>query len=146
MKKIKLFLVTLIGLFILSSCSSDDSNSNSNQDQIIGVWKPIKALEVTPSGTYTYNYSSCEQQSRYTFSTNGNFDFFDYNDNSGTCSVDDVGFISGTWERINDTQIKISNIYQSETEIDIPDSVTFPNNNLMRVTYGGYYVEFSRVE
>ena len=44
MKRVKLFCRILIGLLILQSCSNDD-NSESNNDEIIGKWRAIEKYE-----------------------------------------------------------------------------------------------------
>jgi hypothetical protein len=137
----KLILILCVISFACSS--SDDENRSS--ESLIGVWKPMKDVEIIDDVEEVYIYTSCEQQSRYVFEANGNFIFTNYDDNDG-CTLNNNGFISGVWERINDTQIRIMSEYESGSETDIPDSVDFPNENTMRIHYNSYYIEFVRVD
>ncbi len=164
MKSLNLLIGILIGVLIFTACSDDDSDSSSNQDLIIGVWKPIKSVDVSSSGNEdVYSYNSCEQKSRYTFLKNGEWSFVDYHeddDNNNLCSSENTLFehLSGYWEKIAENKYKITNTYyyfdsqETETEIDIPDEVSFPNSNTMRVRHnnerdnGYYYLETVRVK
>ena len=95
MKKMKLFCGILIGLMILSSCSSDD-DSNSNSNSIVGTWKGIKEVDVCSTGSEDiYDFDSCEQTGRLTFSENGTLNITEYDLINGNCELDYTRI--GTW-------------------------------------------------
>ena len=73
MKKIKLFFGILVGLMIFSSCGNDDdTDPDFDEDLIVGVWKPIKHIDVCSSGNESVEVASvCEQLSRITFTSDG---------------------------------------------------------------------------
>lgn len=106
MKKIKLFCGILIGLMIFSSCSSDDDNS-TNSTSIVGIWKPIKEVDVCSTGNEDiYTYDSCEQTDRVTFESNGNVNETSYYLNGNSDCVLDYTE-NGTWE-INNGNLTIT--------------------------------------
>ncbi len=136
----KLLLCALV--IITSACSSnDDSNSGSDQDLIIGVWKPVADGEVFDGVPDDYTYNDCEQQSRYTFSANGDFESFDYTDTDPEgCYIYNTS--TGTWLRLNYNRIK----FTFDGEVSIPDRTRFLDNNTFRIEWDdGDYVEFKRV-
>ncbi|RDK88214.1 hypothetical protein [Marinirhabdus gelatinilytica] len=170
MKKTFYFLLSIL---VLISCSkNDDSNTPENEmememeaDLIIGSWKPIKQVNFYEDGTSdTYNYSSCQQQSRYIFEINSNYDFYNYNpDGNGDCVITEVNpeFIEGVWEKLSEGVYKLTSTYfnnvtqENETQIYITDEILFPNSNKMRWrvntndVYNGnnrdyYYTEFNK--
>jgi len=91
MKKLNFIFGVFIAFLILSACSKDDNNSNSNQDPIIGVWKPVKEVDVNFDGTEdVYNITTCHQKSRYVFSENGEVSivmFGDYNEDGDVLNM-----------------------------------------------------------
>jgi Lipocalin-like domain len=143
MKKLNLLLTIFIGLTILS-CSSDNDNNNTEQDILIGIWKPVKFVEVfSNAGEVIYEHSSCYQQSRITFSSDNilNQQLFDEN-NSGDCFEDNSdNFISGTWEKISETQYNIQITFfnedtqQNEIFEGEQDEIVFLNENTMRIVF-----------
>jgi hypothetical protein len=153
MKKMKLFCGILIGLMIFSSCSSDD-DSNSNSNSIVGTWKGIKEVDVCSTGSEDiYDFDSCEQTGRLTFSENGTLNITEYDLINGNCELDYTRI--GTWV--------IDNGNLSVTIAGDTDEVTFfevSSNTLKLGQYdsdpndpcdGGnlpshYYTEFVRVE
>ena len=104
MKKIKLFCGILIGLMILSSCSSNensDEESNPERISIVGIWKPIQRVEICSTGNEeTYDFSICEQMSRITFYLNGELNITEYKLVDGNCDQDYTE--NGTWIINND--------------------------------------------
>ena len=150
MKNIKLFSAILISALILSSCSNnDDSNSTS----IVGIWKPIAEVDVCSTGSeQVYDYSSCEQNGRTTFSSNGTLNITEFDDNTGDC-IEDYNE-NGAWTLNGDN---LSVIIEGET---INPTFFELTDNTLRVGYydnedilcdGGnlpshYYTEFTRVE
>ncbi len=137
MKKIYLIIAVLVLSF---SCSKDDS-PNSSQDLIIGVWKPIKYVKVNFDGTENvYNNNTCEQKSRYTFTQDGKVTFEDFFNDNGNCTQQ-TNFIhlEGYWERISEGKYKFTDKYYyndtktTETEISLPDEISFPNSNTMHL-------------
>ncbi|AOW20729.1 lipocalin-like domain-containing protein [Urechidicola croceus] len=153
MKKMKLFCGILIGLMIFSSCSSDD-DSNSDSTSIVGIWKPIKEVDVCSTGSEeTYDFSICEQKSRVTFSSNETLNITDFDDNTGDC-LEDYNE-NGTWSLTGDN---LSVTLNGETNNPTFFELT---NNTLRIGYydndendpcdGGnlpshYYTEYTRVE
>ena len=149
----KLTFGILLALMVFSSCSSnDDSNSSSNS--IVGIWKPVKEVEVCSTGSeQVYDYSSCEQNGRTTFSENGTFNITEFDLNNGNC--EEYYNSSGTWELNGDN---LTVVLDGETIIPTFFELT---NNRLRIGYydadpndpcdGGnlpshYYTEFSRVQ
>lgn len=147
----KILLGALIGVLILSSCSNnDDSNSTS----IVGIWKPIAEVDVCSTGSKeTYDYSSCEQLSRTTFSSNGTLNITEFDDNTGDCIEDYKE--NGTWTLNGDN---LSANLGGET---INPTFFELTSNTLRIGYydndannpcdGGnlpsyYYTEYTRVE
>lgn len=139
----KLFNVSLSTLFILLlfvSCSKDDTQ-NSSQDLIIGVWKPIKYVIVSFNGTEdVYDLNACEQKSRYTFTKDGIVKFEDFFNDNGICtSQTNFIHLEGYWERISEGKYKFTDKYYytdtktTETEISLPDKISFPNSNTMHI-------------
>lgn len=153
MKKMKLFCGILIGLMIFSSCSSDDDN-NSDSTSIVGIWKPIKEVDVCSTGNEeTYDFSTCEQMTRITFSSNGAFIDTEFDNDSGDCL--EYFNETGTWT-LNGNNLSIT----LDGETNNPTFFELTNNTL-RIGYydndaddpcdGGnlpshYYTEYTRVE
>ena len=104
MKKMKLFYGVLIGLMILSSCSNNDSNSETDADSIsiVGNWKPIKRVTICSTGSQeSENFDSCVQNGKLTYEANGNFNEDTYSlNNSSNCNL--VIQENGTWKIEND--------------------------------------------
>jgi hypothetical protein len=104
MKKMKLFYGVLIGLMILSSCSNNDSNSETNVDSIsiVGIWKPIKRVTICSTGNQeSENFDSCVQNGKLIYEANGNFNEDTYSlNNSNACNL--VTQENGTWRIEND--------------------------------------------
>lgn len=164
MKKLNLLLAVLIGLSTLS-CSSDDENTMS-QDVVIGIWKPIKVVEVYKvANDVTYEASSCYQKSRITFASDGSYNQQIFSENkSGNCAESNSSnFISGTWSKTSDNQYTFKIIeyndktQQNEIFTGDHDEITFPDQNTMIIkfidgrVYNGnmmeyYYDEYSRVK
>lgn len=151
MKKTQLILLIFISTLILSSCSSDD---DSNSISIVGIWKPIAEVDVCSTGSEeTYNYSTCEQLSRTTFSSNGTLNISEFDDNTGDC-IEDYN-VNGTWvlnggnlsatlegETINPTFFELTDNtlrigYYDNDANDPCDGGNLPSH---------YYTEFTRVE
>jgi hypothetical protein len=90
MKKLNLLFILITGLIILSSCSNDDEGSEQNL--IIGTWKPIKEVSVCSTGSeQVYDFDSCEQQSRYVFASHDNPDL----ETDGTITITEKSLING---------------------------------------------------
>ncbi len=95
MKKMKLFCGILIGLMILSSCSSDD-DSNSNSPSIVGSWKQINQVDFCSTGSQeVLNLNTCQQTGRLIFNENGTYTWTFYELNGSDCDLD--GALNGTW-------------------------------------------------
>lgn len=96
MKTIRLLSLALLTL-ILFSCSSNDNNLSQNS--IVGVWKPIKSVDICPDEQPTSrDYSICQQKYRVIFYENGNWEETEYEDYNG-CTLDDI--INATWSVSN---------------------------------------------
>ena len=92
MKKLILCLSALA--FVLTSCSSDD-DSSSSQDPLIGTWKVFKYFE----NGVEVPLEPCENEETLVFSANGDLSITDYIDNAGACEIDEAA--SGTWTNIS---------------------------------------------
>ena len=159
--KILSFFLILF-LTSITSCSSDENESKN--DLIIGVWKPIKIVDVCSTGTETINnVSDCVENSRWTFLSNGKLEtkdyydyYFDQNGNETTNSnCEKFNVTNATWEFENN-ELKI--IVNNETLTS--DFVEFSGNNLKIGTYNKdsnntcdgnnsfshYYIEHERIE
>ncbi len=65
--------MTLSIVLLSIGCSSDDDNQTIT-DPIVGIWQPIKVVEVcSESPDYIYDYTICEQNGRLTINSDGNF-------------------------------------------------------------------------
>ena len=88
----KLVLLLSVFALVLTSCSSDDDNSNDlSQELLIGTWTYFKAFE---DGVEIV-LSDCEKQETQVFNTDGTFTITEYDDFDGPCTLD--GTFSGTW-------------------------------------------------
>lgn len=127
MKKNKLLYGILIGIIILSSCSKNE-DSKPDSITIVGIWKPIKEIEVCSTGKEEIsNFSACLQKTRLTFNSNGTLDNQEYSEDTGGC-VENFG--KGTW---NLTGENLSIIINGET--NNPTFFKLTNNSLKI----GYY-------
>lgn len=138
----------LLSLLVLYSCSKNDDSVSSDDevvievDLIVGNWKPIKQVNFYEDETSdAYNYSTCQQQSRFIFKLNGDFDVFSYNpDGNGNCVITqlNLNFIDGVWERLSEGVYKITSTFfnnttqEYETRINITDEILFLDANKMR--------------
>tara|TARA_R110001606_G_scaffold397909_2_gene575660 strand:- start:44 stop:505 length:462 start_codon:yes stop_codon:yes gene_type:complete len=153
MKKMKLFCGILIGLMIFSSCSNDD-DSNSDSNSIVGTWKAIKEVDVCSTGNEdVYDFDSCEQTGRTIFSENGTLSITEYDLENGNC--EQYYSAIGTWS-LSGNNLTVT----TEGETNNPTFFEL-SNNVLRIGYydadpndpcdGGnlpshYYTEFVRVE
>ena len=92
MKKLILCLSALA--FVLTSCSSDD-DSSSSQDPLIGTWKVFKYFE----NGVEVPLEPCENEETLVFTANGDLSITDYIDNAGTCEIDEAA--AGTWTNLS---------------------------------------------
>lgn len=153
-------LLLILGL-IICACSSSDDNDEIKQDQIIGVWKTSKEVEVYSNGQEdVYLPSVCELKNRYTFRENGTLYFTNFPESDDPNCEEMVGglYQSGTWEKIAEYKYRIvltCMIPNCESITEILDKVTFPNSNTMKIRYDDsdldddiayYYTELVRVE
>lgn len=89
MKVIKLsWLVVLLPLFILCSCSSDDSVT-SVKSSLIGVWKTSMqssnwgTIAIHPNGKLKYDYLTKSQLEQYTFNSEKGTYYYQWTDKNG---------------------------------------------------------------
>ena len=89
----------LLGSILLIGCSSNDNElpaTDSNQDQFVGAWKPIKFVSICAAETnYEEIYSACEQNGVLTVKSDGTYSQSSYYDNGSVCEEDIV--VTGTW-------------------------------------------------
>jgi len=150
--------ILLILALIMSACSTSDS---PNLDQIIGVWKPIRDVEVYKSGTEEIDLPSvCELKNRFTFNEDGTFYQTDFPESDDSNCEENVGnlYLSGQWMKMSVFKYKFEYtcmMPDCENITETPDKITFPNSNMMIVRFDGrvlgddvdyYYSELSRVE
>lgn len=89
MKAIKLsWLVILLPLFILCSCSSDDS-ATSVKSSLIGVWETSmqssnwKTIAIHPNGKLKYDYLTKSQLVQYTYNSEKGTYCYQWTDKNG---------------------------------------------------------------
>jgi len=141
----------------LVSCSNETTD-NLNEDLIIGNWKPVKEAVFADDGTpEVFEKTPCEQTSRFTFASDGNFTYTEFEDDEGgNCVPDESYIIDGTWAKLATGRYEFRFTYfsstsqQSESDSQIPDKVTFYNaNTVMRIIElideGEKYLELVRV-
>jgi len=154
MKKILLLALALI----MGACSTSDS---PNQDLIIGIWKPIRDVEVFNNGNEEIDLPSvCELKNRFTFRKDKTLFFTNFPKSDDPNCEELVGSLyqSGVWEKLSEFKYRLvltCMIPDCESITETPDEVTFPNSSLMIVKYNDdnpeddldyYYTEMSRVE
>ena len=154
MKKLLLLALALI----IGACSTSDS---PDQDQIIGVWKPIRDVEVYKNGTEEIDLPSvCELKNRFTFKEDGTFTITDFPESDDPNCEENVGnlYLSGEWMKISESKYRFEftcMMPDCEKITEIPDEITFPNSNIMIVRFNEsdpeedvdyYYTELSRVQ
>jgi hypothetical protein len=149
MKCIKLIVLILL----LASCSNSD-DPNSAPTSIIGIWKPVKGVEVCSTGSKEiFQYSTCHQQSRYTFKEDGTLIIIDYNLVFGICDItyNETGIwiltgenftITIDGETSNPTFFELTNNILRIGYYDAEPNEPCENGNLP----SHYYTEFIRVE
>lgn len=149
------FIFLLTSLFFLASCSNnDDSDSNLESNLLIGIWKPIKAVDVCSSGSQeVYNYSLCEQNGRLTINAGGSFSESSYYEYSSTNCTEEFSY-NGTWKIANDdfsVIVEGDTIYITFFEVfentlrlgmyEIDPEYTCDGDNLP----SHYYTEYTRI-
>ena len=96
MKKLNIIFGLIITTLIFTACSNDDSPADGTSSKIVGIWKSIKEVNVCSTGSETvYNYSTCEQTGRITFTSDGNINMTEFDDGNGTCVQ--IYNSNGTW-------------------------------------------------
>jgi len=162
----KLLLLVLIKILLFSSCT--DENDKEILDPLIGVWKPIKGVEVYSDDSISeFSYNSCSQKSEFIFFEDGSLDFIEYANNEITneCVKRTEPVLTyGSWEKNTTGQYRIVTTYtytanqQDYTDDKIPDVFIFENNNnTLKFGYNDdeiidgkqlkqYYIEYMRVE
>jgi hypothetical protein len=154
-------LIYLVLALLIGSCSSSD-DSQDVQDPVIGIWKPVLQGAIFNDGNEIDEpVSVCEQKNRITFTAAGSFTQTDYQESNNPDCMQPVGnpYLSGTWTRLSEGKYRIELICSipncDEVQVEIPESITFPNNNVMRVSdldddpgddIEFYYLQFERVE
>lgn len=128
MKNLNLFIGIFISILFLTSCSKDKDSDN---DSLVGTWKPIREVDVCSTGSEDiYEYSVCQQKSRYVFKNDGTLTINEYDDenSSGNC-IEDYSLI-GTWI-LNENKLTLT----IAGETDTPTFFKLTSNNLKV----GYY-------
>tara|TARA_B110000483_G_C17842035_1_gene406971 strand:+ start:77 stop:541 length:465 start_codon:yes stop_codon:yes gene_type:complete len=154
MKKMKLFCGILIGFIILSSCSSDDDSTPTPETiSIVGVWKPIKQVNVCSTGNEEIvDFTACLQMSRLTFDSNGTLNNMEYSDDTGSCLEN---FGNGTWTLTEDNlSLNINGDISNPTFFELTNNtlqIGFFDSDPSNPCDGGnlrslFYTEYTRVE
>lgn len=153
-------ILLILGL-IISACSSSNDDNQTQQDQIIGVWKTSKEVEVYINGQEeVYLPSVCELKNRFTFKEDGAFTTTDFPKSDDPNCEENIGnlYLSGDWMKISESIYRFEfrcMMPDCEKIIETPDEITFPNSNMMIVKFNDddlgddldyYYTELSRVE
>lgn len=87
----KFLLLAISTVFVLSSCSSDDE---SNEINLVGVWKPSKTLKISGSNgniISTESSSTCNRKSTYDFKSNNQLTSHIYEIDPNTNNCSDLG-------------------------------------------------------
>ena len=152
MKEMKLFCGILIGLMIFSSCSNDD-DSNSDSTSIVGIWKPIKEVDICSTGNEnTSDFSTCLQRSRLTFNSDGTLNNMEYSEDTGECLEN---FANGTWTLTGENlSLTINSETSNPTFFELTNNtlqIGYYNNDANDPCDGGnlpshHYTEYTRVE
>ena len=152
-EKIKLLCRILIGLMIFPSCSSND-DSNSNITSIIGIWKPVKEVDVCSTGNKeTISFTTCAQMTRVTFYLDGDYNETQFRNIDGDCT--EFRNEDGTWSLTGDNlSTTLDGEIYNPTFFELENDtfrVGYYNNNVDNSCDGGnllshHYTEFSRVE
>ena len=104
MRKMKLFYGILIGFLLLSACSSDDDSSNPESPTLAGAWKQINEIDYCSTGTQEIiNSSTCEQNGKFNFNSNGTYNITYYELVGNDCNLDYTE--NGNWETNNGSLI-----------------------------------------
>ena len=166
MKRINFLLVILTSTIILS-CSDDDSKNITKSDILVGVWKPVKEVEVfTNNSIEESQFSICHQMSRFTFFDDGSLTILEFVNDEITKECEEKKepvLTFGSWEKNLNNEYRLITTYtytnnqESYTDDDIPDVFEFLSNNVLQIGYNDdevingkqlkhYYTEFIRVE
>ena len=153
-------IVLILGL-IICSCSSSDDTDQIEQDQIIGVWKTTREVEVYINGEEeVYLPSVCELKNRFTFRKDKTLFFTNFPESDDPNCEELIGglYQSGVWEKQSEFKYRFvltCMIPDCESVTEAPDEVTFPNSNTMKIRFNEsdldddmayYYTELIRVE
>lgn len=160
MTLIKSVLILAIGI-LLSSCSTDPKRNlleNTESEQLIGPWKPIKFVAVHQDGTSNSfeTYGGCGEYTRWTFAKSGRFSKEEVIANAnGSCEHDREGATieSGTWALLEQDTLSIFISYTDGGMALYRSEIRFLDTSTLRLSYEGdvpemeyFYVEFARVE
>ena len=150
-------ILLILGLLIGACSSSDDDNL----DQIIGVWKITKDVEVYTNGQEeVYIPSVCELKNRLTIKEDQTLFITNFPQSDDPNCEESIGglYQSGTWTKLSEFKYKFvlnCMIPDCEPMTETPDEITFPNSNTMKVRINDtdssddlvyYYTEYYRVE
>jgi hypothetical protein len=88
MKKLALYFSVLL-MTATFSCKQD--RTENPQYTVVGTWQPYKIVETTVangvSDSQVYNFSTCEKDSRWTFTADYKGSQLTKSDASGTCDI-----------------------------------------------------------
>lgn len=114
----KKLLYLFIASSILFACESNDDDSLSGSDAIIGTWQLTSETENGKELS-----TECSRKTTVTFSSNGNFTFQGFYSDSGTVCDSDTS--SGTWKNDGDSNY---NLDFSDGDISTT-KISFSQNN-----------------
>jgi len=114
----------------VSGCSESDENSADLKNSIIGIWKPVKRVEVCSTGNEeVYVGSVCEQKTRTEFTQNGTWTSIiwreynsgceEYRSKVGTYTINDniMTLIDQNYESNQDSEVEIYKIIELSANI-----------------------------
>lgn len=104
MKNLKLVFTILIGLLVFTSCGTDDGDTPEPTpmfSEIIGVWNPVKTVEVCSTGSeMVYELDPCEQRGTMSFNGDGTMSITTTEAYMDMCRQ--IYEATGTWTITND--------------------------------------------
>ncbi|MEM9648191.1 MAG: hypothetical protein AAF969_06905 [Bacteroidota bacterium] len=136
-------LIFLLFIFLLVSCSSDDSNAddemmdNPQEGPIVGEWTVINFGVVFDDGSEETDTDACGGAQKYRFLSDNTFEVDNFRPNGSSCDLDATR--DGTYQEFDGTNFPNANFRLMFSDnpndpLSYPE-ITFDGDNTMRVQY-----------